>query len=605
MGRGGAVLVAGALVVCALVAAAPAGAQSDGWFDRTQLAPPSFTLDDLGVADYQEDGDLDVFTTNHLSTQLLLANDGTGSFDDRLTAANLNQTPAFPGWEDHPNRPRDLSEPGLYIYRDAGLVLQRVGGGGTVSGEVRLLAPTTLQQATGAQVALRLDPAQQPPRTVADFSMSANSTVRLKGESSGLPLEFSVDAPFSPSNVFVGRRAVSPTSSSFTLYQRDRHGMAWADFNRDGRLDIFVSRGGVSGNISRYTGVVQDEMLLGDGSTFVDAIAGTGISKGTCRGRAAGAVDYDDDGRLDVFADCFGESPQLYRQRPNGSFKSVSARLERDDVHGTAFEWLDVDGRGRPELIGARKSRFVVYALRMGEWEQAQVLKGRHEANAQKLTVADYDNDGDPDIYAASKSGSTLLVNRRGGLRPEGPKSVGLPSKAWTANWVDYDNDGLTDLHVIPRGLYRQGPGHRFSQAGLALPGGRPIRAIASWFDFDSNGSRDAVLAIRHDDAGRFTDLSLLDNAGPVGRWLEVELTGPPGNRQAVGAKVTARAGERTLTQWVGQSDGSHLSQGHYRVYFGLGAASAAALEVTWPNGEVERLGSVKADRVVRASQGS
>ena len=78
-------------------------AQSDGWFEHTQLAPPGFTLDDLGVADYQEDGDLDVFTTNHLSTQLLLANDGTGSFEDRLTAANLNQTPAFPGWEDNPN----------------------------------------------------------------------------------------------------------------------------------------------------------------------------------------------------------------------------------------------------------------------------------------------------------------------------------------------------------------------------------------------------------------------------------------------------------------------------------------------------------------------
>jgi ASPIC and UnbV/FG-GAP-like repeat len=600
MGRGGALFVAAAVVGWALASAAPAAGQSDGWFERTELAPRSFTLDDLGVADFQEDGDLDVFTTNHLSTQLLLANDGTGSFDDRLTAAGLNQTPAFPGWEDDPNRPPDMSEPGLYIYRESGLVLQRVGGGGTVSGEVRLLAPTTLQQATSAQVALRLDPVQQPPRIVADFSMSANSTVRLKAESSGLPLEFSIDAPFSPSNVFVGRRAVSPASSSFTLYQRDRHGMAWADFNRDGRLDIFVTRGGVSGNISRYKGVVQDELLLGDGSTFADAIAGTGISKGTCRGRAAGAVDYDDDGRLDVFADCFGESPQLYRQRPNGSFKSVSARLERDNVHGTAFEWLDVDERGRPELIGAHKSRFVVYSLRKGKWERAQTFKGRHEANAQKLTVADYDNDGDPDVFAASKTGSTLLVNGRNGLRPEGPKSAGLPSKAWTANWVDYDNDGLTDLHVIPRGLYRQGPGHRFTRAGLARPGGRAVRAIASWFDFDSNGSRDAVLAIRHHDAGRFTDLSLLDNAGPVGRWLEVELTGPLGNRQAVGAKVSARVGGRTLAQWVGQSDGSHLSQGHYRLYFGLGAATSAALKVTWPDGGVQRLGDVSADRVVR-----
>jgi hypothetical protein len=613
----GAVVVAGVCVVCAIAAAEPAGAQSDGEFEHRPLADPSFTLDDLGVADYQQDGDLDVFTTNHDSTQLLLANDGTGSFEDRLAAADLNQTPAFPGWNEDPNRPPDMSQPGLYIYRESGLVLQRVGSGQAVSGEVRLLAPTTLQYASGAQVALRLDPSQQPPRTVADFSMSDDSTVRLKAESTGLPLEVAIDPPFTLSDVFVGRRAVSPTSLSFTLYQRDRHGMAWADFNRDGILDIFVARGGVSGNIRRYKGVIQDELLLGDGSTFEDAIAGTGISKGTCRGRAAGAVDYDRDGRLDVFAGCFGDSPKLFRQRSNGSFKNVSGGLERANVLGTAFKWLDIDDDGRDELIAAHNTRFVVYGFRKGRWVRMQTFRGPPDANAQKprglrpatgtkrqFTVADYDNDGDPDIFAASKSGSSLLVNGHGRLRAEKPKSVGLPSHALTANWVDYDNDGLTDLHVIPRGLYRQASGQRFSHTGLARPGGSAVAAIASWFDFDANGSRDAALAVRHEDAGRYTSLSLLDNAGPVGRWLEVELTGPPANRQAIGAKVAARVGERTLTQWVGQSDGSHLSQGHYRLYFGLGTASAAALKVTWPNGEVERLGSVKADRVVRASQG-
>ena len=209
--------------------------------------------------------------------------------------------------------------------------------------------------------------------------------------------------------------------------------------------------------------------------------------------------------------------------------------------------------RGRPELIGARKSRFVVYALRKGEWERDQTLKGRHEANAQKLTVADYDNDGDPDVFAASKSGSTLLVNGRGGLRPRGPEVGRAP--------IDGVDCELGRLRQRRPHRPARGPPAACTARGRAtgsrarawrFPEAAAIRAIASWFDFDSNGSRDAVLAVRHDDAGRNTDLSLLDNAGPVGRWLEVELTGPPGNRQAVGAKVSARAGERTQTQWVG-----------------------------------------------------
>ena len=602
MRAAGAVLVAGVCVVCAIATAAPAGAQGDGWFEPREFPAQAFTLDDLGVVDYEGDGDLDVFTTNHLSTQLLLANDGTGGFEDRLTAAGLDQTPAFPGWEDDPNEP-GMDVPGLYIYRNAGVTLRLVGSGQPVSGELRFLAPTTLEEATGAQVGLTRDAAQRPPRTVARFSMSGDSTVRLKPESTGVPLEVSIDPPLALSDVFAGRRAVSPTSRQFTLYQRDRHGMAWADYNRDGHLDVFITRGGVSGNIGLYKGVIQDELLLGDGSRFRDAIAGTGITKGTCRGRAAGAVDYNGDGLLDAFVDCFGQSPRLFRQRANGSFKNVSGGLKRSRVRGNPFEWLNLDGRGAEELVSARKKQFVVYRRDGKRWDRAQSFRGRHEANAQKLTVADYDNDGDPDIFAAAKSGSSLLVNRRGRLHVEKPKSAGLPSRALTANWVDYDNDGLPDLHLVPGGLFRQDASHRFAPTGLALPSGLALRAVAAWFDFDSDGSRDAALAVRREGAGKQTSLSLLENAGPVGHWLEVELTGPPGNRQAIGAKVSAATSGRKQTQWVGQNDGSHLSQGHYRLYFGLGGANAASVMVTWPDGSVQRLGSVAADRILRLSQ--
>jgi ASPIC and UnbV len=112
------------------------------------------------------------------------------------------------------------------------------------------------------------------------------------------------------------------------------------------------------------------------------------------------------------------------------------------------------------------------------------------------------------------------------------------------------------------------------------------------------------VLAVNRRGAGKVASLSLLENIGPAGHWLEVELTGPPGNRQAIGARVSAAAHGRTQTQWVGQNDGSHLSQGHYRLYFGLGGATSASVKVTWPNGSVQRLGSVEADRILRVSQG-
>ena len=601
MRRVGSAVAIAACVWATAGAPEAARAQSDGWFEQRPFPDRSFTLDDLGVTDYDGDGDLDVFTTNHLSTQLLLANDGSGAFEDRLTDAGLNQTPAFPGWEDQPSEPR-IEGDGLYIFRNGGITLRLVGDDATASGRVSFLAPVTVTQATGAQVTLTQDASTTPVRRVVTFSMRGDSTLQLRPESSALPVRVAVDAPHPLSKVFVGRREITPAARGFTLYQRDRHGMAWADFNRDGHLDVLVTRGGVSGNIAQYRRVIQDELLLGDGSTFEDGIGGTGISKGICRGRAAGAVDYNRDGLLDAFVDCFGGSPRLFRQRRNGTYKNVSSGLKRSRVKGNPFEWLNVDGRGPVELVSARKTRFVVYRRKGKRWKSAESFRGRHEANVQKLAVGDYDNDGDPDIYAAAKTGSALLENRRGRLRKLNPTRMGLLSRARTANWVDYDNDGLLDLHLVPGGLYRQLRGHRFAPTGLAQPGGT-VRALASWFDFDADGSRDVVLAARREGEGKWTSLRLLENVGASGHWLEVDLTGAAGNREAVGATVSAATPGRTQTQWVGQNDGSHLSQGHYRVYFGLGAATSAELEVRWPNGERQRLGTVAADRIVRVAQ--
>ena len=327
---------------------------------------------------------------------------------------------------------------------------------------------------------------------------------------------------------------------------------------------------------------------------------GSGIRKGTCRARAAAAVDYNRDGLLDIFAACFKDSPKLYRQRANGKFKDVSRPLRKSRVEGTAFAWLDANGRGGEELLSARKRGFAVYRRRNASWTRAQTIQGRHDGPAQKLAVSDYDNDGDPDVFAASKSGSTLLVNRRGRLRSKKPKSIGLPSRSLTANWVDYDNDGRVDIHLVRGGIYAQGRNGHFSRTGRARSGGSAEKATAAWFDADADGSRDAVLAVRRRGAGKVASLSLLENVGPVGHWLEVELTGPPGNRQAIGAKVSAALNGRTQTQWVGQNDGSNFSQGHYRLYFGLGGTTSASVKVTWPDGGVQRLGSVKADRILR-----
>jgi hypothetical protein len=74
----------------------------------------------------------------------------------------------------------------------------------------------------------------------------------------------------------------------------------------------------------------------------------------------------------------------------------------------------------------------------------------------------------------------------------------------------------------------------------------------------------------------RTFELFRLENRRSVGPWLHVDVEGAPGNREAIGARVRVRTGERWQTAWVGQREDSRFSQTHHRVYSGLGASEKA-----------------------------
>jgi hypothetical protein len=90
-------------------------------------------------------------------------------------------------------------------------------------------------------------------------------------------------------------------------------------------------------------------------------------------------------------------------------------------------------------------------------------------------------------------------------------------------------------------------------------------------------------------------------NLGPGGHWLELDLTGPAGNEQAIGARAQVRCGSHRSFGFVGQSDDSRYSQGHYRLYFGLGGcAKQARVTVRWPDRTHGSFGPLRTGRVAR-----
>jgi hypothetical protein len=129
------------------------------------------------------------------------------------------------------------------------------------------------------------------------------------------------------------------------------------------------------------------------------------------------------------------------------------------------------------------------------------------------------------------------------------------------------------------------------------------MAAIANWADLDNDGRRDLVLAVLENFshwnwweqrqktvADKFTwNLAAYRNLAATNNWLALRLAGPPGNSQGIGARVTTRTTAGRQTQVVGLNDGAFFSQGHYRVYFGLGRDDRVeAVRIHWPDGHVQ-----------------
>ena len=595
-----AVAALGAIALMALPALASAAAPG---FDRHKVNLSDFHLFDLGTTDYDGDLDLDLFTTNHLERQSLLANDGSGHLTERLFDAGLAQTRPFPGWEGQEGPER--TGPGLYFSQHGQLYL-RLRGPRHVHGSVEFMFPTGVTTRGHAHAQVTRERGRTPDRWVAHFAMHGDSALRLDPEHMAHPFVIRIRRPFKLREVVVGSQELHPQQRRFTLYLRDRHGIAWGDFNRDGETDAYVVRGGLRGRIGRLAGTIEDELLLGKNGRFHPTPGTRGLEKSDCRGRAAAAVDFNGDGRLDLFQTCKNQPPRLYRRRPDGSFEDASNVLAGAGADPWVARWLDLSGDEGPELLGVYDRRFAVFARRNGRWRRTQSLAGRqNHAQGTQLTAGDIDNDGDQDLYAAAATGSTLLENVNGRLVRRNPGALGLPRHALAAAWTDFDDDGDLDLHAVPGGLFAQDATGSFARSHTLPPMGFAAEAHLAWPDLDNDGARDAVISTRRaSSVRRFKTVSYANESAPGNHWLELELTGRPGNPQAIGARVevTPLASERQ-TGWVGQNETSLYSQGHYRLYFGLGAAVAADVTVRWPDGSTDDLGPITADQVLEVAE--
>jgi len=442
-------------------------------------------------------------------------------------------------------------------------------------------------------------------------------------------------------------------------------GVCVGDYDNDGWDDLFCcflghnqlfrnNGNGTFTNVTRKAGLYQEHGRWGAGCSF---------------------LDYDRDGRLDLFvcnyvkldpdklenipitsdqATCQwkgvpilcgprGLPPDmniLFHNNGDGTFTDVSAKagiLAPGPRYSITSVSYDFDNDGWPDIYVAVDSMPSILFKNNhdGTFTDVAVTAGcaynenGHEQAGMGVAVADYDCDGWFDIFKTNFVDDTCNLYHNNGdgtfTDVSGPSGVGVNNRyvAWGCGFIDFDNDGWVDIfqvngHVYPevdhyefgesfknpRIAYRNlGNGH-FKDVSSELGPGVSERFSsrgAAFGDYNNNGCMDALVL-------NLNDLpSLLRNeGGNKQNWIEIKLIGTKCNRTAIGARVRVITGNHIQMDEVA-SGGSVMSQNDLRLHFGVGENNIIdSIEVKWPTTQkIEHFPKIQANQILTIHEGA
>jgi hypothetical protein len=435
-------------------------------------------------------------------------------------------------------------------------------------------------------------------------------------------------------------------------------GVCAGDYDNDGAIDFFITyfgsnvlyhnRGdGRFEDVTRAAGLARDAVRWGSGCTF---------------------IDFDRDGRLDLFVANYlrfdreaapepGAGPncvwkglpvncgpkglptdtnQLFHNDGNGKFSDVSERsgvARATGRYSMTAMIVDADADGWPDIyVAADSTAAILYRNNHdGTFTDVAVESGtayNDQGSPQAgmgLAAGDYNNDGLLDLVKTHFADDipSLYRNLGKGLFEDVATVAGLNTQnryvEWGAGLADFDNDGFTDLmyvtgnvypeieralaeypHRGPRVLFRNRDGVRFDDV-TAVSGATSVAHSsrgAAFGDVDNDGDVDVLIMNMNEPP------SLLRNDyRGANNWIEVALEGRRSNRAAIGATVIVTTGSRKQARAV-LSQSSYYSHDDLRLHFGLGRALRVdEVEVRWPNGGVQRVKDVAVRTVLKITE--
>jgi hypothetical protein len=379
----------------------------------------------------------------------------------------------------------------------------------------------------------------------------------------------------------------------------------WFDYDNDGQLDLFVCRfvefdkssnkfcgnGGTGERhycIPRIYPPTHSWLFHNNGDgTFTDVSAATGISSGLGKAWGAVATDVNNDGWMDLFVANDTVANFLWVNR-QGKFKDegveggVAYSSDGRARSGMGVDAADLDQDGWQDLsvTNVDQEMYSVYHNNKdGTFDDLSAANGIGEATRSMsgwgLRFFDYDNDGNVDLFIANG-------------HPDDQIEVHSGSVTYREPLLLFHNDGrsLKNVSTLAGPIFLV----PLAARGLALG------------DFDNDGAVDVLISTNNG-----APVLLRNQAAKGNHWLGIKLVGKKANIDAIGARVTWKAGtlKRTILKSGG---GSFLSSHDPRMVLGLGAhAKIDQLEIRWPapSTRVETFTDLPVDRYISIVEGT
>ncbi|HBQ83989.1 MAG TPA: hypothetical protein DD745_14130 [Bacteroidales bacterium] len=364
-------------------------------------------------------------------------------------------------------------------------------------------------------------------------------------------------------------------------------GAVWFDYDLDGLLDIYVGNylsfdpeykyyyapDGFPGPMAYDAEPDYLYRNNGDG-TFTDVTREMGIFDLDGRAMGVGAVDYDDDGYMDIYV--ANDHTLNYLWHNDGGKKFT----DRGTMSGTAFS-------------------------QAGE---ATV--------SMSVDFADFNSDGLIDIFLSDDTYCSLYQNIGNGVFADRSYPSGIAMAAgqfvgWTSAFIDHDNDGDVDIFKT-NGALKHLYGHEdqlFDNLGEgkfkdisndlgAYFHEEHVGRGACLGDYDNDGDLDIYIANLN---GR--GMFLRNNKGNMNNWLMINLIGTTGNHDGIGSRVKISAGGKVQTTQKKSTSG-YLSQNDHRLHFGIAKNDLVEkIEIKWPSGKVQVIENTKANQILTVTE--